>query len=226
MSPDPRTALITLIGFNCLALSYGPLPVIITIAVITFALFTFIKRIKAAIIFGLIFALFLGAFLVLKNFGGITGTLGFMFFWFTRFTVSIGIGVYTVMIIQSGKLIAALRSIHTPQWLVIPIAVVMRMFPIIAQEAQAIREAMLLRGLQPGFIGTLTHPLQHGELVIVPLISTVVRAGDELAAAALVRGLGSDIKPTSITPLKFGPLDIFLLLILIALTLLTFGVLP
>lgn len=226
MIPDPRTALLTVVVINTITLTHGPLSIVFAGAALTTLLLLLARKFRALFIFLALFISCTALFLYGQYAPGALGYIGFVAYWFSRFSVSVGIGAYAIITIRSGELIAALRAIYTPQWVVIPIAVILRMFPMIGQEAAAIREAMVLRGLQPGFLGAVLHPVKHGELIVVPLISTVVRAGDELAAAALIRGLGGPTKPTSVTPLRFGILDAFLLISLAALILLYAGVIP
>ncbi len=70
---------------------------------------------------------------------------------------------------------------------------------------------MALRGLRPGPLSLLRHPWRSIQLLLIPLIFTIVRSGDELAAAALVRGLGSPARPTSAVALRFGLQDAIVL---------------
>ncbi|MFR9823976.1 CbiQ family ECF transporter T component, partial [Corynebacterium striatum] len=79
--------------------------------------------------------------------------------------------------------------------------------PIIVAEAKAIRDAMVLRGLQPGVKSWITQPTQSSAMLIIPLLGAVVRAGDELAASALVRGLGGPTRPTTTADLSFKLVD-------------------
>ncbi|MDO5076355.1 energy-coupling factor transporter transmembrane component T [Corynebacterium sp.] len=226
MTADPRITLLMVVALNALTLTYGPLSVVIGAAILTVLLLALSKHVTAAAIVALVFTVLTATFLLFQQAPGWAGSLGLLSYWLSRFALSIGFGMYAIVTIRTGELIAALRAIHTPQWLTIPIAVMLRMLPIIKQEAAAIREAMVLRGLQPGVLGTLTHPLKHGELVVIPLISTVVRAGDELAAAALIRGLGGPAKPTSVTPLRFNLVDALIVVSLIVLSLMYFKVIP
>ena len=104
---------------------------------------------------------------------------------------------------------------HTPDWLTIPVAVVVRFLPVLVEEAKAIVEAMALRGLRPGAVGVLAHPLRYGQYVLLPLVSSAVRIGDELSASALIRGLGGPSgapAPSSATALRFTAADALLLL--------------
>ena len=68
--------------------------------------------------------------------------------------------------------------------------------PVIGHEVKAISDAMKLRGMS-------VLSLRATQYFTIPLLSTVVRSGDELASAALVRGLGGTAKPTSVTVVKF-----------------------
>ena len=46
------------------------------------------------------------------------------------------------------------------------------------------------------------HPLVIAERFLVPLLSSIARVADDLAASSVVRGLGSTTRPTSLSALR------------------------
>lgn len=103
----------------------------------------------------------------------------------------------------------ALASSRIPTCFTIPISVALRVLPVIGHEVKAISDAMKLRGMS-------MLSLRAAQYFTIPLLSTVVRSGDELASAALVRGLGGTTKPTSVTVVKFRVIDAVILLVVIS----------
>ena len=117
-------------------------------------------------------------------------------------------GAYAIGVIRPATLQKALASSRIPTCLTIPISVALRVLPVIGHEVKAISDAMKLRGMS-------ALSLRAAQYFTIPLLSTVVRSGDELASAALVRGLGGTAKPTSVTVVKFRVVDAVILLIVI-----------
>lgn len=117
-------------------------------------------------------------------------------------------GSYAIGVIRPATLQKALASSRIPTCFTIPISVALRVLPVIGHEVKAISDAMKLRGMS-------VLSLRAAQYFTIPLLSTVVRSGDELASAALVRGLGGTAKPTSVTVVKFRVVDAVILLIVI-----------
>ena len=59
-----------------------------------------------------------------------------------------------------------------------------------------------MRGVDLGIRGVLRHPLVIAERFLVPLLSSIARVADDLAASSVVRGLGGPTRPTSLTRLR------------------------
>lgn len=116
-------------------------------------------------------------------------------------------GYYFICATTPSQLIAGLHRLHVPGAVIIPLAVMLRFFPVLWEEQQAIRGAMRMRGL-PGNGGVLLHPWHALECMLVPLIGALLRSGEALSAAAISRGLGSPGVPSSIFPLRLGAMDV------------------
>ena len=54
--------------------------------------------------------------------------------------------------------------------------------------------------------------LRHG---VLPLIASSLRTGDELAASALLRGLGAQRQPTSVVQLHLKAIDVVAITIVV-----------
>lgn len=101
--------------------------------------------------------------------------------------------------------ITAMEKLRIPAFIVLPLAVVFRLFPSIGEENKAIKEAMKIRAIKPAGVQWINYHL-------LPLMTCIIRIGDELSASALTRGLGSPVKRESIKPLHFRLADYCLLI--------------
>lgn len=139
-----------------------------------------------------------------------------------RFVAAIGVGLHLVATISPTTLAAAFRAWRVPRPIAVTLVVMLRVFPIVAAEAAAVLDAMRLRGLI-GLRGLLRHPVLSLERFTVPMISASLRASEDLSASAILRGLGSHNRPTSMNPPRFAAADLVLVfaVILLAIAALT-----
>ncbi|MGW1893523.1 energy-coupling factor transporter transmembrane component T [Streptomyces sp. NPDC002004] len=117
-----------------------------------------------------------------------------------------GVAAHLIRTISPTRLTAALRAARVPSAFTVSGAVLLRFVPTIVAEARAVRDAMRLRGLG-GWLAMLRHPVRAIEYFTVPLMASSLRAAEDLSASALLRGLGSQARPTSMHPPRFGPAD-------------------
>ena len=139
------------------------------------------------------------------------GTCGAIMYWFARFSAGFGLALYVYRTTRIGQMKAALRSVHLPRVFVDALVVAFRVIPTVGAEAVAIREAMEMRGVDLRARGVLRHPLVIAERFLVPLLSSIARVADDLAAASVVRGLGGDTRPTSLALLRASAWDVLAL---------------
>ena len=101
-----------------------------------------------------------------------------------------------VLLIQTNSLhrfVLAMRKLHFPQSIIIPIAVSVRYFPAIKEEFIYIGEAMKLRG---------TPWMRRMEGYLVPIMLSATTTAQELAQAAVTRGIENPCPKTSAEELK------------------------
>ena len=108
------------------------------------------------------------------------------------------------------KMIAAMYTLHLPQGFIIAMSTTLRYFPAMKEEFLHIKDAMKLQNIP------WTSRL---ECMIVPLIVSAVNTSDEIAAAAVARGIENPGKKTSEITLHMETSD-WLTMILV-----TFGIL-
>ncbi|RKT88961.1 energy-coupling factor transport system permease protein [Saccharopolyspora antimicrobica] len=114
-----------------------------------------------------------------------------------------GIAVHLARTIPPTRFTAALRAARIPSAFTVSGAVLLRFVPTIISEARAVHDAMRLRGLGGG-LAVLRHPVRSIEYFTVPLMASSLRAAEDLSASSLLRGLGSQPRPTSMHPPRFG----------------------
>ncbi len=124
----------------------------------------------------------------------------------TRFAPGMMVGAYLVESTTVSEFVAAMERMHVTEKIIIPMSVIFRFIPTIAEEYRSIRDAMRMRGIRLGG----NKPLELIEYRLVPLMVSIVRIGDDLSAAALTRGLGAPIRRTNCCEIGFHSLDIFL----------------
>ncbi|MEO3808185.1 energy-coupling factor transporter transmembrane component T [Sphaerisporangium sp. B11E5] len=127
-----------------------------------------------------------------------------------RFVAVGGVALHLMRTTTPTQLTAALRAARVPRAITVSLAVMLRFLPAIITEARAVHDAMRLRGLGGGR-GLLRHPVLGIERFTVPLIASSLRLADDLSASALLRGLGSPTRPTTMRPPRFGVADLAVL---------------
>ena len=160
----------------------------------------------------------------------IIGTCSAIMYWFARFFAGFGLALYVYRTTRVGQMKAALRAIHLPRVFVDALVVAFRVLPTVGAEAVAIREAMEMRGVDLRIRGVLRHPLVIAERFLVPLLSSIARVADDLAASSVIRGLGGPTLPTSLTRLRASAWDVVALVCVAGVAAIEFsaylGVLP
>ena len=141
----------------------------------------------------------------------VIGTCSAIAFWFARFSAGFGLALYVYRTTGIGQMKAALRAVPLPRVFVDALVVAFRVLPTVGAEAVAIREAMEMRGVDLGVRGVVRHPLVIAERFLVPLLSSIARVADDLAASSVIRGLGGSTRPTSLTRLRATAWDVYAL---------------
>ena len=106
-----------------------------------------------------------------------------------------------------GEFSAALWKSKVPRNAIVTTSVIFRCFPTIGEEWRAIRSAMKMRGIGTGPSAWIVHPIRTLVCLYVPLFASVATISDELAAAALCRGLDDPGPHTSLSEIGFHAQD-------------------
>jgi len=137
----------------------------------------------------------------------VVGVIGVVAAYLLRLIAMGGIAAHLVRTTAPAEFTAALRAAHVPRAVTVSGSVMLRFLPTILVEGRAIRDAMRLRGIG-GLSGLLRHPIQTIEYFTVPLVASSLRVAEDLSASALLRGLGSSTRPTTMHPCRFGGADV------------------
>ena len=121
---------------------------------------------------------------------------------------------YVVRTTKIGEFMSCMQKMHVPDGIAVSLAVVMRFFPTIKEEYSSINDAMRMRGVMLGG----GNVLRMFEFRMIPLLFSCVNIGEELSAAAITRGLGGEVKRSSVIELKLGLADYLLMAFLTAAT--------
>ncbi len=211
---DPRTKLLLLVFDSVLVIGKAGGAAAAEFRVIRNyipLLFLLTARRWKVFLFGGIFYTFAYAFAVLLM-PHCKGFLNFIILAMTgivlRFLPGILTGMYVVSTTTVSEFICAMERMHVTQKITIPLAVMFRFFPTVAEEAGSINKAMAMRDIKFGG----TKALQMIEYRLIPMMTCSVKIGQELSAASLTRGLGGPTKRTNICKIGFGWCDVLVFL--------------
>lgn len=113
------------------------------------------------------------------------------------------LAVFVMRTTPAGAFIAGMEKLKFPGAVTVPLAVMLRFFPVVLEEYRYVGKAMTMRGITIKRAG----PAAFLEYRMVPVLMSIVRIGQELTAAALARGLRPGVKRTSIHRLEFKKAD-------------------
>lgn len=206
---DPRSKLIALIVVNALVYGSAGQAESLVLAVVTAAALLATLPWRAGLgwlaAFAVMEILSFGVPLVWV--GELPGLLAVLGYWGARMMVSIGLAVAVLASTQPAHLRAALAAWRVPGVVAVPLTVMVRFFPVAWAELGTIRDTMQIRGVDPGWVGWVRHPIRSAEYLLVPFLTSATRIADDLSASAVVRGLGAPNRPTSVVALRWGWVD-------------------
>jgi energy-coupling factor transporter transmembrane protein EcfT len=211
---DPRTKMVMVLTVTTIMLSSGNtgymMWVRIALALLPFLLFLNTGRRKRAFVYFMVFlaAFCAEKFLFQQEVFGIYFLLVAVSGFLVRFMPGILMGYFLLTTTTVSEFMAAMERLRITEKISIPMSVMFRFFPTVAEEYANINDAMRLRGILLGG----RHPGKILEYRLVPLLVSCVKIGEELSAAALTRGFGGPVKRTNICRIGFRIQDILLLM--------------
>lgn len=110
-----------------------------------------------------------------------------------RFLVPFGLGWVFVKTTKVSALLAWLEKLRLPTAIIVPLVVMFRYFPVLKDEYGYMKDALKVRGLEPGW-RSLKSPALSLEYLLVPLMFSTANIGEELSQAAFSKGVGIEGK--------------------------------
>ncbi len=121
--------------------------------------------------------------------GSVATFIGVTVYIFFKFAPVMGIYYMMTKSISASELVNALEKIGLPRSITITLAVTLRFMPTIGQEMSVLKDSMKIRNIPLNFWNVIKAPLMMMEFVMVPLMMRFVKVAEELAAAAVARGI-------------------------------------
>ena len=221
MRLDPRTKLFMVFVVSLIAMMSATTPVLwvirIIITLIPIVLLILEKKYSSALRFFLAYgiALVLLLFFISENSEGIIASLLIGYCGIVvQFMPALITAWYVIRTTKIGEFMSCMQKMHIPDGIAVSLAAVMRFFPTIKEEYSSINDAMRMRGVMLGG----GNVLRMFEFRMIPLLFSCVNIGEELSAAAITRGLGGEVKRSSVIELKLGIADYLIMTFLAAAT--------
>lgn len=213
---DPRTKIFLVLAMGASVTILVPIYVEILSAALLAFLFVMNRQIKSAIKLMMVF-LFLSVLTYLpQNIPGVANIVLPISFMVRRFMMPIVAGNYLLSSTPVGLLMNALEKLKLPFSVVITIAVMFRFFPTLKEEYGHIKNAMKMRGIGISAINVISKPFLTLEYMMVPLLSSASRIGDELAAAGHTKGIDAPLQKVRYKTSRFTIADAVIFLYIIA----------
>ena len=213
---DPRTKIFLVLAMGASITILVPIYVEILSAALLAFLFVMNRQVKSAIKLMTVFLFLAGLTYLPQDIPGVTSIVMPVGFMVRRFMMPIVAGNYLISSTPVGLLMNALEKLKLPFSVVITIAVMFRFFPTLKEEYGHIKNAMKMRGIGLNAVNVISRPILTLEYMMVPLLSSASRIGDELAAAGHTKGVDAPAKKVRYKTSRFTAADAFIFLYRIA----------
>lgn len=213
---DPRTKIFLVLAMGVSVTIPVPIYIEILSAALLAFLFALNGQVTSAIKLMVVFLLLAALTYLPQDIPGVANIIMPVNFVIRRFMMPIAAGNYLIASTPVGLLMNALEKLHLPFSIVITIAVMFRFFPTLKEEYGYIKNAMKMRGIGINAVHIISKPLLTLEYMMVPLLSSVSRIGDELAAAGHTKGVDAPSKKIRYKTAHFTVADAVIFLYIIA----------
>ncbi|MGI5174617.1 energy-coupling factor transporter transmembrane protein EcfT [Treponema sp. OMZ 840] len=213
---DPRTKIFLVLAMGVSITLSVPVYAEVLSALLLAFLFLTNGQARTALKLMLFFLFLAGLTYLPENIPGVTSVILPVCFMVRRFMMPIVAGKYLIDSTPVGLLINALEKLKLPYSLVITVAVMFRFFPTLKEEFAHIKNAMKMRGIGLNAANVMRKPLLTLEYVMVPLLSSASRIGDELAAAGHTKGVDAPGKKVRYKTARFMLADVFIFFYIVA----------
>lgn len=209
---DPRTKLMLLITIGLVMMS-GRLTGVeyilrLVCTAVPFLLLILIKRFKAAVVYAILLfgVVICEGFIVPYTNGAMNLVVMTVCGIISRFGPGYLMGWYFVSSTSVSEFITAMKKMHFPDVVTIPMSVMFRYFPTLKEEYLSIHDAMKMREVGRG----VKNPFQYAEYVLVPIMMSTAQIANDLSAASLTKGLCVNNGRTHICRIEMKACDWFL----------------
>lgn len=200
IDPDPRTLMGVLAAVSVMAFMGKSLEAELVLVLAAAVLQALCGHVFMAVSFAALYgALWVALNVVFPGVGGVAATMFTISFTFARkIYLCFMVGTLLVKDNTVHRVAAALAKLRVPQTVLIPLAVTMRYFPTLGEEASHIRDAMRLRDVPAG---------SRLECFVVPLVMSATSTAEELSRAATCRGIENPAPSTDTERLAMRACD-------------------
>ena len=180
--------------------------------------FLLLNREKKAAVKGILFIM--AAYIIQKEWvfsaGGFWGSLFlFITMMFLRLLPGFVMARFALASSTMSHMTSALKKMHFPVVLIIPITVMARFFHTAREDYNQVKDAMYLHGLTNRRL--FFHPVKLFEYRMVPLFMVLTKTADDVAVSAMTRGLKIHGKRTYIGESRFCMRDYICFLLMLVL---------
>ena len=213
---DPRTKFFLVLCMVFSITVFVPMYIELINMLFFTSLFILNRQVKTAVKLILFFLVLAALSYIPQNTGVLTTIVLQVSFMIRRFMLPIVAGKYLIDSTPVGLLMSALEKLKMPASIVITLSVMFRFFPTLSEEYRSIKNAMKMRGIGLNALNVMRRPLMTLEYVMVPLLSSASRIGDELAAAGHTKGVDAPGKKVRYKTARIGIADVFVSLYIAA----------
>lgn len=161
---------------------------------------------RLLISFGLFYALLMLLLIGIRRYGVRTIIIPEFYIFLCWNLLPVMLIGWDVITTPPGEIAAFLSRIGMPVSVILGLLVIFRFIPVMKAEVKKLRLSMKTKGLlDPARI--LTHPLETGEYVLIPLLLRCIQIADQLAVSAVVRGIQCPVKRSSYYGKKMRTFD-------------------
>ena len=209
-SLDPRTKFFILIIANLLLLFHLNTVSTNLFIILLVVLLILLGRISVGIKLALIYVISFAISMVNSE-NGIIVLLSYLAFSLNLMLPCIYSGVLLCTTTTPSQAVAALRKAKISEKIIVPLCVLMRFFPSLAQEIIHIHNAMKIRGLVT--VGTIIkNPSLAFEHYIIPVMMSASNSAQDLTVAAICKGIENKNPHSCLETIKMTFYDILVIL--------------
>lgn len=197
---DPRVKILITLAFSTMLFCTAKQSTILISLCMVFGIFLFSDMAKKSMQFILAYSVIMmfEYAIHLIHIEALTILLSAITYTMLKFIPMVMFSYWLFSTVKVNELITALEQMKIPKSVVLSLAVLFRFLPTVKEELGYILDTMKMRNIDLSFKRGLLHPLQTTEYIMIPLLLRSVKISDELAAAALTRGIDGENKRTSL----------------------------